>query len=88
MDLLISRPSSEWLLFSWSHPFPPILLPSGSLQRNLIYIILNQFIIIFIDMVKLHTSLLAITLATGSALAASRPRPVKKVNDASASGQR
>lgn len=27
VDLLISRPSSEWLFFSWSHPILPKFLP-------------------------------------------------------------
>ena len=90
MDLLISRPFSEWLSSAGlTRPFPPILLPRRQPATSSHYIIPNQFIIIVINMVKLHTSLLAITLVMGSALpvAARHRHHHANVNHASASNQ-
>ena len=88
MDLLISRPFSEWLSSAGlTRPFPPILLPRRQPATSSHYIIPNQFIIIVINMVKLHTSLLAITLVMGSALATRHRHHHANVNHASASNQ-
>ena len=63
------KPISEWRFFSWSHPFKfppnPFTLLSGSACNLIALKSLST-------MVKLHTTLLALTLAsTGSALASS-----------------
>ena len=80
MDLLITRPSSEWLFFSWSHSFLPIILllcQAACIAASSHKFTPNHYRS-HINMVKLHTSVLAITLAMGSALADSRPHPLTR----------